>query len=184
MLEQFVRGALIFAVITYLIGTFKTMTLALGPNGDSTRDQVMVVEAGSRPKIYSAIEGTDIPMPLSKTTPTSSRIVGTSKVYYAVYPSSTVRDTRYRSYWRQGIQEKNMKVKSRSILIACLISTPVYAQQVINSNDSPNNFQNSINNFENSPNNFRNSPINFGALTGCTTTKATGSAMKFRHRQE
>ena len=54
-----------------------------------------------------------------------------------------------------------MKIKIHTTLIACLISVPVYAQQAMNWNDSPNNFQNSINNFDNSPNNFRNSPNNF-----------------------
>lgn len=47
------------------------------------------------------------------------------------------------------------------VLICVAASGTAYAQQSINWNDSPNNFQNSLNNFENSPNNFRNSPNNF-----------------------
>lgn len=46
-------------------------------------------------------------------------------------------------------------------LVAAIAQGSAYAQQAINFNDSPNNFQNSLNNFDNSPNNFRNSPNNF-----------------------
>lgn len=95
MFEQIVKGALWFAV-----ATFKTLTLALGPESSQSAGHVMVAEAGRKPLIYPVIDGTDMPMPFSNPTRTSSRAVGTSKVYYAVYGGASVRDTRYRSFWR------------------------------------------------------------------------------------
>lgn len=100
MFEQIVKGALWFAVATYSIATFKTLTLALGPESSQSAGHVMVAEAGRKPLIYPVIDGTDMPMPFSNPTRTSSRAVGTSKVYYAVYGGTSVRDTRYRSFWR------------------------------------------------------------------------------------
>lgn len=100
MFEQIVRGALWFAVVVYSITTFKTLTLALGPEGSQEAGHVLISEVGRKPLIYPAIDGTDAPMPFSAPMQTSSRVVGYSKVYYAVYPGLTVRDTRYRSYWR------------------------------------------------------------------------------------
>lgn len=40
------------------------------------------------------------------------------------------------------------------VLLCVAASGAAYAQQSMNWNDSPNNFQNSLNNFDNSPNNF------------------------------
>lgn len=51
--------------------------------------------------------------------------------------------------------------KSMWVLISVGLIGTASAQQALNWNDSPNNFQNSINNFDNSSNNFRNSPNNF-----------------------
>ena len=46
-------------------------------------------------------------------------------------------------------------------VFATTSTSPVFCQQALNWNDSPNNFQNSLNNFDNSPNNFKNSPNNW-----------------------
>lgn len=100
MFEQIVKGALWFAVATYAIGTFKTLTLALDADGGQSAGQVLVKEEGRKPLIYPVIEGTDMAMPFSTTMQTASRVVGTSKLYYAVYPGVSVRDTRYRAFWR------------------------------------------------------------------------------------
>ena len=86
MFEQIVKGALWFAVATYSIGTFKTLML--------------VKEEGRRPLIYPVIDGTDMPMPFATPIQTASRVVGVSKLYYAVYPGSSVRDNRYRAFWK------------------------------------------------------------------------------------
>ena len=100
MYEQFFKGALWFAVATYSIGTVKTLTLALGAEGGEPTGYVLLKEEGRKPMIYPAIEGTDVAMPFGAPSQTSSRVVGTSKLYYAVYPGMSVRDTRYRAFWR------------------------------------------------------------------------------------
>jgi hypothetical protein len=98
MFEHIVKGALWFALATYAIGTVKTLTLALGGEGGEPTGYVLLKEEGRKPLIYPAIEGTDVAMPFGVPSQTSSRVVGTSKLYYAVYPGLTVRDTRYRAY--------------------------------------------------------------------------------------
>lgn len=100
MFEQFVRGALWFVVATYVVATFKTLTLAMGVAPGQGSGHVLVFDAGRKPLIYPVLEGTDMPVPFSTPMKTSSRVVGHSKVYYAVYPGMGVRDTRYRSFWR------------------------------------------------------------------------------------
>jgi hypothetical protein len=98
--EQIVKGALWFAVATYAIGTFKTLTLALAADGGQSAGQILVKEEGRKPLIYPVIDGTDMAMPFATAIQTASRVVGTSKLYYAVYPGMSVRDTRYRAFWR------------------------------------------------------------------------------------
>jgi hypothetical protein len=99
MLEQIVRGALWFMVATYVLATCKSLILATGTSGFGS-GYVMVTEADRKPLIYPTIIGSDIPIPLSVPTPVLSRVVGASKLYYAVYPGVPVQDTRYRSFWR------------------------------------------------------------------------------------
>jgi len=98
MYEQIVKGALWFALATYSIGTVKTLTLALGADGAEPSGYVLLKEEGRKPLICPAIEGTDIAMPFGVPSQTSSRVVWTSKLYYAVYPGMSVRDTRYRAF--------------------------------------------------------------------------------------
>ena len=100
MFEQIVKGALWFAVATYAIGTFKTLTLALAADGGQSAGQILVKEEGRKPLIYPVIDGTDMAMPFATPMQTASRVVGTSKLYYAVYPGMSVRDTRFRAFWR------------------------------------------------------------------------------------
>ena len=100
MFEHILRGALWFAVATYAIGTFKTMTMAIAADGVQSAGQVLVMEEGRKPLIYPVIEGTDMAMPFSTPIQVASRVVGTSKLYYAVYPGLSVRDTRYRAFWK------------------------------------------------------------------------------------
>ena len=100
MFEQIVKIALWFAVATYAIGTFKTLTLALAADGGQSAGQVLVKEEGRKPLIYPVIDGTDMAMPFATPMKTASRVVGTSKLYYAVYPGMSVRDTRYRAFWK------------------------------------------------------------------------------------
>ena len=100
MFEQIVKGALWFAVTTYVIATCKTLTLATGAVGGQGAGHVLVAEAGRKPLIYPVIDGTDMPMPFATPIQTASRVVGVSKLYYAVYPGSSVRDNRYRAFWK------------------------------------------------------------------------------------
>lgn len=100
MFEQIVRGALWFAVATYAIGTIKSLTLALTPNGDRDLTHVMMADPGRKPVIYPTVVGTDVPIPFSDGIRTASRVVGASKVYYAVHDGMQVRDRRYKSFWR------------------------------------------------------------------------------------
>lgn len=100
MFEQIVKGALWFAVATYAIGTFKTLMLASAADGGQGAGQVLVKEEGRKPLIYPLIDGTDMPMPFATPIQTASRVVGVSKLYYAVYPGSSVRDNRYRAFWK------------------------------------------------------------------------------------
>ena len=100
MFEQIVRGALWFAVATYAIGTFKTMALAWAADGGQRSVQVLEKEEGRKPLIYPVIDGTDMPMPFATPIQATSRVVGAAKLYYAVYPGSSIRDNRYRTFWR------------------------------------------------------------------------------------
>ena len=100
MFEQIVKGALWFVAATYVMATFKTLSLALGPDGGSDAEHVLVAEEGRKPLIYPTIDGSDTPMPFARPMKTSSRVVGLSKVYYAVYPGVPMRDTRYQAFWR------------------------------------------------------------------------------------
>ena len=100
MFEQIVKGALWFAVATYAIATCKTLTLATSAVGGQGAGHVLVAETGRKPLIYPVIDGTDMPMPFATPIQTASRVVGVSKLYYAVYPGSSVRDNRYRAFWK------------------------------------------------------------------------------------
>lgn len=60
----------------------------------------MMADQGRKPLIYPTITGTDVPMPFSDGIRTGSRVVGASRVYYAVHDGMSVRDTRYKSFWR------------------------------------------------------------------------------------
>ena len=100
MFEQIVKGALWFAVTTYVIATCKTLTLATGAVGGQGEGHVLVAEAGRKPLMYPVIAGTDTPMPFSKPLRTASRVVGVSRLYYAVHGETSVRDSRIPSFWR------------------------------------------------------------------------------------
>lgn len=54
---------------------------------------------------------------------------------------------------------KNLRTFAAFVWIGTAGAT-AYAQQAMNFNNSPNNYQNNINNMDNSPNNMRNSPYN------------------------
>lgn len=100
MFEQIVKGALCFAVATYAIGTFKTLMLASAADGGQGAGQVLVKEEGRKPLIYPVIDGTDMPMPFATPIQTASRVVGLSRLYYAVHGETSVRDSRIPSFWR------------------------------------------------------------------------------------
>lgn len=99
MFQQIVKCALCFMAATYMVATCKTLMLATSPAGGS-QEYVLVMESERKPVIYPTLLGSDTPMPFSKATPTLSRVVGAARMYYAVYPGASVRDSKFKSYWR------------------------------------------------------------------------------------
>ena len=100
MFEQIVKGVLWFVVATYVVATCKTLTLATGAIGVQGTEHVMVKESGRKPLMYPVIAGTDTPMPFSRPLRTSSRVVGVSRLYYAVHGETAIRDSRFPSFWK------------------------------------------------------------------------------------
>lgn len=54
-----------------------------------------------------------------------------------------------------------MRLKNLISVAVLSLASVVQAQQALNWNDSPYNYQNSQLNYDNSPNNYQNSPYNF-----------------------
>ena len=100
MFEQILRGALVFAVLTYAIGTIKTLMMASWSGGQHGAELVMVNNTGGKPVMAPVIAGTDIAMPFDRELPTASRVVGTARLYYAVHGHTAIRDSRYGTLWR------------------------------------------------------------------------------------
>ena len=74
--------------------------LATGAVGGQGRGHVLVAETGKKPLMYPVIAGTETPMPFSNPLRTASRVVGLSRLYYAVHGETAVRDSRFPSFWR------------------------------------------------------------------------------------
>ena len=98
---MFFRPILIFVVVVFSMSTLRTVVLAakhaetdfgtqfvLGKNGQGVRT------------VYPVLDGTDTPLPFSRPVAVTSRTLGFSKLIYAVYPGTSIRDNRYPTFWR------------------------------------------------------------------------------------
>lgn len=100
MFEQIAKGALWLVAATYVVATFKTLTLAMDAVPGQGSSHVLVVEADQKPRLYPVIDGTDTPMPFARSLRTGYRVVGLSRLYYPVHGETTVRDSRFPTFWR------------------------------------------------------------------------------------
>lgn len=100
MFEHIVCGVLWFAVASYAVATFKTLTLAMGAVPGQGSSHVLVFDAGRKPLIYQTIAGTDTPMPFSRPLKAGHRVVGLTRLYYPVHGETSVRDSRFPTFWQ------------------------------------------------------------------------------------
>lgn len=92
---------LIFVVTVYAVSAFKTLCLAANlSETDHASEYVLFKDGVGAAKLYPSIDGTIEPVPFAKPVAVSARTVGLSKLFYAVVPGTTFRDTRYPSVWR------------------------------------------------------------------------------------
>lgn len=96
-----IRPYLIFAACVYGISAIKTICLAADlPETDFSTQYVLSRDGKGVRSVSTVIEGTDVPMPFTKPVEVTTRTVGFSKLVYAVYPGTSLRDTRYPTFWR------------------------------------------------------------------------------------
>lgn len=93
------KNTVLFVLAVLGISLVKISLLTVSINS-SHPDYVLAWDGGAKPYFYPSIPGTDTPMPFSTRTSTQSRTVGGSKLYYAVFSGSSVRDTRFKSVFR------------------------------------------------------------------------------------
>jgi len=97
----FLRSILIFVVVVFSISTVRTIVLAANhPESDFGTQYVLVKNGQGVRFVYAVLDGSDTPMPFSKPVAVTSRTLGFSKLIYAVYPGTSLRDTRYPTFWR------------------------------------------------------------------------------------
>ena len=91
----------IFVVTVYAVSAYKTLCLAANlSETDRTSEYVLFKDGVGAAKLYPSIDGANEPIPFAKPVAVSARTVGLSKLFYAVVPGTTFRDTRYPSVWR------------------------------------------------------------------------------------
>ncbi len=96
-----VRPYVLFVAGVYALSAFKTLSLAASVSETDTSVKYVLVRDGeSKPKVYQTIDGTDTPMPFTRPVAVANRIVGLSRLTYAVLPGTSIRDTRYPSFFR------------------------------------------------------------------------------------
>ena len=96
-----IRPYLIFIIAVYSVSAVRTLCLAaVQPETDSATAYLLVKDGRGNRSLYPVLEGSDIQMPFTKSVEASSRTVGFSKLIYAVYPGTSLRDFRYPTYWR------------------------------------------------------------------------------------
>ena len=98
---MFFRPILIFVVVVFSISTIRTVALAANhPETDFGTQYVLAKNGRGTRTVYPVLDGTDMPMPFSKPVGVTSRTLGFSKLIYAVHPGTSLRDTRYPTFWR------------------------------------------------------------------------------------
>lgn len=96
-----IRPYLIFVVAVYSVSVVKTLCMAaVQPETDSATAYLLVKDGRGKRLLYPVLEGSDIQMPFTKSVEASSRTFGFSKLIYAVYSGTSLRDTRYPTFWR------------------------------------------------------------------------------------
>lgn len=94
------------AFIAAVLGISLLKTHQLSSNIQAVHtEHVLVWDNGRPPNLYPSIPGSDTPIPFSKATGTSSRAIGASRLYYATFTGSTIRDVRFRSILRQSVSD-------------------------------------------------------------------------------
>lgn len=83
------------------MSTFRTVVLAANhPETDFGTQYVLTKNGQGNRTVYPVLDGSDVPMPFSRSVEVTSRALGFSKLIYAVYPGTSLRDTRYPTFWR------------------------------------------------------------------------------------
>lgn len=96
-----IRPYLFFVVAVYSASAVRTLCLAaVQPETDYATQYELAKDRHGTHSVYPVLDGTDIPMPFSKAVAVTSRTIGFSKLIYAVYPGTSLRDTRYPTFWR------------------------------------------------------------------------------------
>ena len=98
---MFIRPILIFVMAVFSISTIRTMVLAANyPETDLGTQYLLAKNGQGGRTVYPVLDGTDTPMPFSKPVEVTTKALGVSKLIYAVYPGTSIRDTRYPTFWR------------------------------------------------------------------------------------
>lgn len=98
---MFIRPILIFIILVFSTSTLRTVVLGVSyPETDFGTQFVLAKNGRSTRTIYPVLDGTDLAMPFSRPVEVTSRTLGFSKLIYAVYPGTSLRDTRYPTFWR------------------------------------------------------------------------------------
>ncbi len=98
---MFFRPILIFVVVVLSISTLRTVVLASGQSETDFGTQFVLTKNGQGDRtVYPVLDGSDVPMPFSRSVGVTSRALGFSKLIYTVYPGTSIRDNRYPTFWR------------------------------------------------------------------------------------
>ena len=98
---MFLRPILITVVLVLSISTLRTVVLAANQSETNFGTQFVLSKNGKgNQTVYPVLDGSDVPMPFSRSVGVTSRVLGFSKLIYAVYPGTSIRDTRYPTFWR------------------------------------------------------------------------------------
>ena len=98
---MFFHPILIFVAVVFSMSTLRTVVLAANYAETDFGTQYVLDKNGQGVRsVYPVLDGTDTPMPFSRPVAVTSRTLGFSKLIYAVYPGTSIRDTRYPTFWR------------------------------------------------------------------------------------
>ena len=98
---MFFRPILITVVLVLLMSTLRTVVLAANQSETDFGTQYVLTKNGQGNRtVYPVLDGSDVAMPFSRSVGVTSRALGFSKLIYAVYPGTSIRDNRYPTFWR------------------------------------------------------------------------------------